>query len=62
LPRRQREIIALIDIVGMSYAETAQLLGVPVGTVMSRISRARRMLLDAIGSSNVHELRVKKAK
>ncbi len=62
LPRRQREIIALIDLVGMSYAETAQLLGVPVGTVMSRISRARRMLLDAIGSSNVHELPVKKQK
>ncbi len=62
LPQRQREIIALIDLVGMSYAETAQLLGVPVGTVMSRISRARRMLLDAIGSSNVHELPVKKQK
>ncbi len=62
LPRRQREIIALIDLVGMSYAETAQLLGVPVGTVMSRISRSRRMLLDAIGSSNVHELPVKKVK
>ncbi len=62
LPRRQREIIALIDIVGLSYAETAQLLDVPVGTVMSRISRARRMLLEAIGSSNVHELPVKKKK
>ena len=62
LPRRQREIIALIDIVGMSYAETARLLDVPVGTVMSRISRARRMLLDAIGFSNVHELPVKKQK
>ena len=60
LPRRQREIIALIDIVGLSYAETAQLLDVPIGTVMSRISRARRMLLDAIGSSNIHELPVKK--
>jgi RNA polymerase sigma-70 factor (ECF subfamily) len=62
LPRQQREIIALIDLVGLSYAETAQLLGVPVGTVMSRISRARRMLLEAIGSSNVHELPVKKQK
>ena len=62
LPRRKREIIALIDIVGLSYAETAQLLDVPVGTVMSRISRARRTLLDAIGSSNVHELPVKRRK
>ncbi len=62
LPRAQREIITLIDFVGLSYAETAELLDVPVGTVMSRISRARRMLLDAIGSSNVHELPVKKKK
>lgn len=62
LPRRQREIITLIDIVGLRYAETAQLLDVPIGTVMSRVSRARRMLLDAIGSSNVHELPVKKMK
>lgn len=62
LPRAKREIITLIDFVGLSYAETAQLLDVPVGTVMSRISRARRMLLDAIGSSNVHELPVKKRK
>ncbi len=60
LPRRQREIIALIDIVGMSYAETARLLEIPVGTVMSRISRARRVLLESLGSSNVHELPVKK--
>jgi RNA polymerase sigma-70 factor (ECF subfamily) len=62
LPQRHREIIALIDLVGLSYAETAQLLGVPAGTVMSRISRARRMLLDAIGLSNVHELPVKNQK
>jgi len=62
LPRRHREIIALIDIVGFSYAEVARHLDVPVGTVMSRISRARRALLDAIGPSNVHELPVKRKK
>jgi RNA polymerase sigma-70 factor (ECF subfamily) len=55
LPQAQREIIALVDLVGFSYAETAELLGAPIGTVMSRISRARRTLLEAIGSSNVHE-------
>jgi RNA polymerase sigma-70 factor (ECF subfamily) len=60
LPQLQREIIALIDMVGLSYAETARFLDVPVGTVMSRVSRARRMLLEAIGSSNVHQLPVKK--
>jgi RNA polymerase sigma-70 factor (ECF subfamily) len=62
LPREKREIIILIDFVGLSYAETAELLDVPVGTVMSRISRARRMLLDAIGTSNVHELPVRRKK
>ena len=60
LPSTQREIIALIDLVGFTYAETAELLEVPIGTVMSRISRARRMLLEAIGASNVHELPVRK--
>lgn len=58
----QREIIALVDLVGLTYAETAGVLDVPIGTVMSRISRARRALLDAIGSSNVHELPVKARK
>lgn len=62
LPQPQREIITLIDFVGLTYAETSELLDVPVGTVMSRISRARRMLLDAIASSNVHELPVRKKK
>jgi RNA polymerase sigma-70 factor (ECF subfamily) len=62
LPRAQREIITLIDFVGFSYAETAQLLDVPIGTVMSRISRARRMLLETIEPSNVHELPLRKKK
>jgi RNA polymerase sigma-70 factor, ECF subfamily len=62
LPAPQREILALIDIAGLSYAEAAEFLEVPVGTVMSRISRARRALLDAITASNVHELPVKKKK
>jgi RNA polymerase sigma-70 factor (ECF subfamily) len=45
LTQRQREIIALVDIAGFSYAEAARQLGVPVGTVMSRLSRARHALL-----------------
>lgn len=51
-----REIIALVDIAGFSYAEAAALLQVPVGTVMSRVSRARRALLAAISEHNVHSL------
>ena len=41
LPPAHREIIALIDIAGFSYSEAAGVLGVPIGTVMSRITRAR---------------------
>lgn len=52
-----REIIALIDIAGFSYAETAEILGVPVGTVMSRIARARSALLQAIESNSVRPLK-----
>lgn len=53
LPGLHREILALIDLVGLSYAEAAQILDVPVGTVMSRVSRARRALLAAIDETNV---------
>lgn len=57
LSDNQREIIALVDVAGMSYAEAAQTLEVPVGTVMSRISRARTALADAIESGNIRPMR-----
>ena len=49
----QREIIGLIDIAGFSYAEAAALLEVPAGTIMSRISRARKNLAEAIVDTNI---------
>ena len=52
-----REIISLIDIAGFSYGEAAELLDVPVGTVMSRIARARGALLAAIESSSIRPLK-----
>lgn len=52
-----REIIALIDLAGFSYAEAAVLLEVAPGTVMSRLSRARAALLNAIEEDNVIPLR-----
>jgi RNA polymerase sigma-70 factor, ECF subfamily len=54
-----REIIALIDIAGFSYAEAARLTGVPIGTVMSRLARARSALLAAIERSTVRPLRTR---
>lgn len=58
----QREILALIDIVGLSYAEAAKFLGIPVGTVMSRVSRARAALINEISAGNVRTLPLKETK
>lgn len=44
LPEVFREAIVLSDIEGLNYQETAQVLGIPVGTVKSRLFRGRRML------------------
>ncbi|MDZ4392877.1 RNA polymerase sigma factor [Cypionkella sp.] len=51
LPVGQREVLALIAIEGLSYRETAEVLDLPVGTVMSRLSRAREALLPKLGLS-----------
>ena len=52
-----REIISLIDIAGFSYGEAADLLKVPVGTVMSRVARARSALLATIEASNLRPMK-----
>ena len=44
LPAEYREALVLSDLEGLPYAEVAQVLGVPVGTVKSRLFRARRLL------------------
>jgi len=41
LPDRYRQLVLLVDVDGLTYAEAAQALGIPVGTVMSRLHRAR---------------------
>ncbi len=50
LPEQFRETLVLRDIQGLDYREIAQVTGVPVGTVMSRLARARRRLIETIGS------------
>ena len=57
LGAEHREIISLIDIAGFSYADVAAMLGIPAGTVMSRIARAREALLAAIDSGAVRPLK-----
>jgi RNA polymerase sigma-70 factor (ECF subfamily) len=44
LPAEQRAIVALVCVEGASYKEAAEIAGVPIGTVMSRLARARRAL------------------
>ncbi|MCO5091296.1 sigma-70 family RNA polymerase sigma factor [Bosea sp. (in: a-proteobacteria)] len=52
----QREIIELVELAGFKYAEAAEILAIPVGTVMSRLSRARLSLLEAIENDNIRPL------
>jgi RNA polymerase sigma-70 factor (ECF subfamily) len=56
LPVPQREIIGLVDFVGFSYAEAAKVLDVAEGTVMSRLSRARKALLEVMAEDNISPL------
>lgn len=48
LPPEFREVIVLRELEGLSYKEISDVAGVPVGTVMSRLSRARRRLEEAL--------------
>jgi len=48
LPVNYRDIIVLRDIENLSYAEIAEVIGLPAGTVMSRLSRGRAQLRKAV--------------
>ncbi len=48
LPSEQRLVLALVAIEGLSYREVADMLGVPIGTVMSRLARARARLVPLV--------------
>jgi RNA polymerase sigma-70 factor (ECF subfamily) len=51
LPDEQREVILLVGLEEMSYREAAAALGIPIGTVMSRLARGRERLRQLTGSS-----------
>lgn len=48
LPLGQRQVVTLVDLEELSYAEVALALGIPIGTVMSRLCRARATLRDTL--------------
>ncbi len=48
LPQQHREILLLVSLEEMSYRETAEIVGVPIGTVMSRLSRARSKMQEIL--------------
>jgi RNA polymerase sigma-70 factor (ECF subfamily) len=56
LPAEFREALVLRELNGLSYREIAQATGSPVGTVMSRLARARRKLLEALGPGAKEEV------
>jgi RNA polymerase sigma-70 factor (ECF subfamily) len=57
LPADQRAAILLVSVEDLSYADAAAILGVPTGTLMSRLSRGRDRLSELIGAGERPKLR-----
>jgi len=53
LPHDFRDVVVLVDIGEFSYADAAQILDVPIGTVMSRLHRGRRILKQKLAEENL---------
>jgi RNA polymerase sigma-70 factor, ECF subfamily len=58
LPRRYREVVVLCDLEELDYAEAAVVLGCPIGTVRSRMHRARALLLEKLNQDRKPRLAV----
>jgi RNA polymerase sigma-70 factor (ECF subfamily) len=52
LPPERREAFVLTQVLGCSYDEAARIAGVPVGTIRSRVARARETLIDAVRAAD----------
>lgn len=59
LPTEQAEVLHLIGVLGFAYSEVAEVLGIPKGTVMSRLSRARTALRDQMEGAREHKGRLR---
>jgi RNA polymerase sigma-70 factor (ECF subfamily) len=59
LPRRYREVVVLCDLEEVDYADAAVALGCPIGTVRSRMHRARALLLEKLTQENAPRTAVK---
>ncbi len=57
LSEDQRLVVLLVGLQGLGYAETAEVLGVPVGTVMSRLDRGRKRLRELMENGDAPVLR-----
>jgi RNA polymerase sigma-70 factor, ECF subfamily len=53
LPDRFRRAVELVDVGGLTYAEAAHVLGIPVGTVMSRLHRGRHRIRDRLAAADL---------
>jgi RNA polymerase sigma-70 factor, ECF subfamily len=51
LPHDFRDVVLLVDLADFTYSDAAQILDIPIGTVMSRLHRGRRMLKRALAES-----------
>ena len=55
LPEEQREVLTLVALEGLAYKDAAALLDIPLGTLMSRLGRARAALRSAVGEDSAGE-------